>query len=297
MDIGANGGAGAGPRLMVDYAAPAAAVAPFVSDYHLYSVETDCADGHSDILYPSTANIQVQLSGSPWTARLGDDEIAEIPRAAIVGPTSQAIFGRARSGHMVGMGITARGWGRMFGPTADRYADRIQPLDALLGPEAAALVARIRAESSLADWARVFDEWVERRVARRPEEPPEVGAIAKVLLRPGASNVAEVAEELCLHPRRFERLARGYFGFPPKMLLRRARFMRTLMRLREDGPSRWSDRLDPAYHDHSHFIRDCHDFLTMAPGAFLALDKPMNERSTKVRAAMFGSPVQSLQEV
>lgn len=296
MDAGADGGAGSGPRLVVDYAAPSAAIAPYVSDYHLYLIETDCPQGHSDIFYPGAANIQVQLGGAPWSARLGDQEIAAIPRAGIAGPTSKAIYGRAASGHMVGAGITARGWARMFGPTADRYADRIQPLEALLGHDAAVLERRLREGRSLADWARIFDDWFQRRIALRPAEPPEVAEIARILLRPGASNVAEVAEELCIHPRRFERLARGYFGFPPKMLLRRARFMRTLMRLREDGPTRWSDRLDPAYHDHSHFIRDCHDFLSMAPGAFLALDRPMNEQSTGLRAALFGSPVQSLQE-
>ena len=296
MSAGVNEGAATKPRLMVDYAAPTPTLAPYVADYHLYLVETDNPEGHSDAFYPGAANIQIQLSGAPWTARLGEQQIDAIPRAAIVGPTSKAIFGRARSGRMVGAGITARGWARLFGPNASDFSDRIRPLDALLGPEARNLADRIAAGRSLADWRRTFDAWFEERIMTRPPEPPEVGAIAKLLLRPGASNVAEAAKELGIHPRRFERLARHYFGFTPKMLLRRARFMRTLMRLREDAPTKWSERLDPAYHDHSHFIRDCHEFLSMAPGAFLSLEKPMNERSTALRAALFGSPVQSLQD-
>jgi methylphosphotriester-DNA--protein-cysteine methyltransferase len=97
-----------------------------------------------------------------------------------------------------------------------------------------------------------------------------------------------------MHPRAFLRLALLAFGFRPKLLLRRARFVRTLTRLEEEPEANWVDVLDLGYHDQSHFIRDSHEFLNMAPGDFLRLPRPINAVSTRLRRAMLGAPAQAL---
>ena len=52
--------------------------------------------------------------------------------------------------------------------------------------------------------------------------------------------------------------------------------------------------LDLGYHDQSHFIRDAHEFLGMAPGDFLRMPRPINAASTRLRRAMLGAPAQAL---
>ena len=80
---------------------------------------------------------------------------------------------------------------------------------------------------------------------------------------------AAAAELECTHARFFGSQCR--LRFRPKLLLRRARFLRTLTRLEEDPQANWVDVLDLGYHDQSHFIRDAHEFLGMAPGDFLRM--------------------------
>ena len=69
---------------------------------------------------------------------------------------------------------------------------------------------------------------------------------------------------------------------------------RTLTRLEETPSANWVDVLDIGYHDQSHFIRDSHEFLGMAPGDFLRLPRPINAASTRLRRAMLGAPAQAL---
>ena len=91
-----------------------------------------------------------------------------------------------------------------------------------------------------------------------------------------------------------QRVADRAFGFPPKLLLRRARFLRSLHALRVARRGEAASVIDPNYTDHSHFIRDAHDFLGMSPQAFLDIDMPLLKRSLDLRAQVLGTPAQAL---
>jgi AraC-like DNA-binding protein len=282
------------PAIELDYARPALALARFVSGYHRYRLDLPPDATLDDVFYPGGANIRIQVSGGDWSIRVGERRIDPVPRASLFGPTSHAIYSRSAGGTLFGAGITPLGWTRLTTRSASDFADNVVPLDVLLGGEAATLAATIGSTATLAEAAAAFDSFFAMRFAPTAPEDQRIEAMHALLANNDSIGMVDAAAMLGLHPRTFARLAHRAFGFGPKRLLRRARFLRSLMALRDTSATNWSERIGEAYYDQSHFIRDAHEFLGMAPRAFLRLKKPMNDASTRRRDEVLGAPAQAL---
>jgi methylphosphotriester-DNA--protein-cysteine methyltransferase len=89
-------------------------------------------------------------------------------------------------------------------------------------------------------------------------------------------------------------LAARAFGFPPKKLIRRARFLRSLHALGAANPPERAGAIHYGYTDYSHFVRDAHAFLGMSPQAFLRMDNPMLRQSLALRREVLGAAAQAL---
>src|SRR3546814_969262 len=96
-----------------------------------------------------------------------------------------------------------------------------------------------------------------------------------------------------LSERSVERLSRRAFGFPPKLLLRRQRFLRSLARFMLDPSMAWTATLDHHYYDQAQFIRDFQRFMGMRPGVYAARAKPILGAAALARAAAAGEAVRS----
>ena len=107
-------------------------------------------------------------------------------------------------------------------------------------------------------------------------------------LDPEITNTEQMAAALGVSERHLLRLSRDMFGFTPKTLLRRQRFMRSLVALHDNPGQPWSALIDPAYYDHSHFVRDFHQFMDMSPTQFQALPRVNVDRVSYVRALQLG---------
>ena len=59
-------------------------------------------------------------------------------------------------------------------------------------------------------------------------------------------------------------------------------------------PLGWIGALDSLYFDQSHFVRDCHTFLGMAPSEYAAMDHPILAAFMRERMKAHGSAVQTL---
>jgi methylphosphotriester-DNA--protein-cysteine methyltransferase len=93
---------------------------------------------------------------------------------------------------------------------------------------------------------------------------------------------------------RVERFSRRYFGFPPKRLLRRQRFLRSLAARLTAPDLNWSKSLDAQYHDQAHFTRDFHDFMGMSPRAYLDMPRLVSRAAASARREALGQPLQVL---
>ena len=280
-------------EIAVQFALPAPELRRFISGYHCYALTFPAGHLHDDLFYPAWANIRFYAATTDWRITIGDASFDPVPRAALFGPTSRSSASRSGSGLLIGAGLTPLGWSRFVRADAAGFADRIVPLgDAM--PHADAIADAVLGAGTMEKAAAAMDAWFLARLGPATKRDARIEAMHRLLAEAPPISVNQAAAELGLHPRAFLRLAMAAFGFRPKLLLRRARFVRTLTRLEEGAHANWLDVLDLGYHDQSHFIRDSHEFLGMAPGDFLRLPRPINAASTRLRRAMLGAPAQAL---
>ena len=270
-------------------------LAPYISGYHLYAVGETGGEPHRGAFEPAWASVRLAITaGSDWKVRPARRDWLAPPPVSLFGPSSALIWSESAAGILIGAGIRPRGWLRLFARPAREWADRIVEAPALgrLSPDA----VRDRFLALPEDDAvpRAFDALF--REALRPPSADDA-AIARVeaaLVNPAIGSVFELTSTTGLSARRLERLAHRAFGFPPKLLLRRARFLRSLHAMRSARRGTGATVIDPAYTDYSHFVRDSHDFLGISPQAFLKLDMPLLRRSLELRKQVLGTPAQAL---
>lgn len=280
----------------VEFAAASPELLPYLGGYHGF--RTRVAEGvlHTEMVLPAWINVQVQTAGSDWGIRIGTTNFDPLPRLMLTGPTSRAQFCRVVTGHIVGVYLMPRGWARFVGGDVSRIADRIIDMREVFGAEAEELGRAVCAAPDFAGQVAAFEAMFKARLAATAPEPPEVAAAEALLRDPEIRSVADARAALGLSPRQFAWLTRHHFGFTPKMLIRRARFVRTIVRIDEARGQGWAATVDEAYFDQSHFIRDCRDFLEMTPKQFVSRYQPVALASMAERTRVLGDPHHVLQE-
>lgn len=71
--------------------------------------------------------------------------------------------------------------------------------------------------------------------------------------------------------------------------------MRSLVALHDNPGQPWATLIDNAYYDHSHFVRDSQEFMSMSQSEFQALPRVNLDRVSCVRSLQLGVPHQTLQ--
>lgn len=282
----------AAPRMLYWPASPD--LTPYISGFHLYAVESLAGEPHRDAFQPAWANLRVVLAGGDeWRVRPVRGQWVSPSPVSLFGPSSSLIWSESNAGLVVGAGIRPRGWLRIFSCPAREWANRVaDPPPEVLDPQA--VMARFCALDG-DDAVPAAFEALFRETMRPPgRDDAAVGRIETALVDPATATVGDLAESAELSVRALERLACRAFGFPPKLLLRRARFLRSLHAIRHTMPGKRSLAIDPDYTDYSHFIRDSHDFLGLSPQAFLQMDLPLLKQSLVLRNAILGAPAQAL---
>jgi AraC-like DNA-binding protein len=286
-------GLSAAPRMR--YWKPAPALAPYVSGYHLYAVSTPAGQPHLDVFQPAWANLRIRLStGSRWRVRVRDGEWQSPGRVTLFGPSSAVTWSESESGMIVGAGILPRGWNRLFAGAARDWANRIGELPSLGGQTAAEMHAQFCDLHDEETVPQMFDRLLLSALRPGGADDEAIAAMEAALVDPMIDSVKALSETTGIPVRALERLSRRAFGFPPKLLMRRARFLRSLHAIRDRAPTGRTAAIDPGYSDYSHFVRDSHAFLGMSPQAFLRLDTPLLKESLALRQQVLGASAQAL---
>jgi hypothetical protein len=278
------------------YERPDPRVAPFVTDYYVLDSEGPDVIGAIEWGMPGSANIRLFLDERPVNVTIGNRVYAPTPRNAMYGPTGRVLRVEAFGGVTIGMGLSALGWARLVGKSAGDFRDRVVPLDQIWPAERAAELYALLAGSDrcfevkpLLDdfWLRALD------VAPHPDEA-RIRRLMAILIDEGIGDIAEVAERVELTPQQLRTVALRYFGFPPKRMLRRARFLRSLLRMYAAGETADYSLISRSYFDVSHFLRDSEEFLGTTPRRFMAMQTPYMRQIFRARTAVFGVPAQAL---
>lgn len=289
-----------GHKVQFRFVLPAEPLRPFVTSY--YRTDVVCpprAPLLEDWLHPEWANLRFLASG-PAQSVIGAGELQPCSAFTVTGPTSRAIRFRLGSGQNWGIGLLPLGWARLFARPASDYADRFvdggaDPVFAAFAPLAEAVAA---SGGDYATELALIEAHMERLLGGAATEAgPSDAAIAALhaaLVDPGMLTVADLADAMGMTIRSVERLSCRAFGFPPKLLLRRQRFLRSLARFMLDPSLTWLGALDCHYHDQPHFVRDFRRFMGMCPSDYARADKPLMAAAARARMAAVGEAVQGL---
>lgn len=212
------------------------------------------------------------------------------------GPTSRTLDFSIGATRFWGIGLLPLGWASFIGCPAADMTNAVVDGETdgrfvQFAPLAESLLDAEQCED--AELAAIID-YFRRSKNRPPADAQCILDIHQALLDPALPDVKSLAAACNISPRKLERVCARHFGFPPKLLLRRQRFMRSLSAFMLDPNAKWSDSLDSGYYDQSHFVREAHEFLGMSPSDYAALDHPILKDFMRIRAQDKGSPVQTL---
>ena len=263
----------------------------------LYCFDVDCEDGVlvEDRLHPEWSALRFTQRGTPPMGGITPDPPVPTYPLVVSGPTSRAIRFAITRSRIWGLGLQPAGWARYVAAPANSLADRIVNAGAMAAFAVFHPVLDIvrRAGDDADDTARQINAYLLAQPRPAFAAESQVLACQAALRDPDIADVAQLAERLDVNRRSLERLCGRYFGFPPKLLLRRQRFLRSLARYMLEPMQNWSDALDLQYYDHAHFVRDFRSFMGMTPTEYAETPHPILERIMAQRMADQGAAPQT----
>jgi hypothetical protein len=298
--VGGTNSAGVPPHVfalpaghIVRYDLPAAALRPYISGYAIYGC-TDRAP-RTDSFLPAPPMICILADAGPVSVSIRNHHFHDIPDVALYGPTTEAITTVTRGGIDVGIGLTPLGWAALMARSAQTYRNRVFALRDVIGSGLAdtlrAAVDRCDRDAALGP---ALDEVLSHVLPRPVRERPIIEQVSALLMEDTILTAGDLAERCSITGSALRRLCNEVCGMGPKLLLRRARFLRTYARWKLSGSSQGSEVLGGSYHDVPHYLRDARTFLGTTPQRFDARSNLFLDASLRARAAVLGASAHAL---
>ncbi len=249
----------------------------------------------ADYLLPEWANLRFYDGDWPEARTLSGISAGATSFPA-TGPSSETIRFAVGSSRMWGIGLLPLGWAKYIRAPAAEFANKIvdgntHPAMAGFAPLARTLFGK--QPDPKAELARITRHFLDSSDGEVPDEA-RIAAIHGALIDPDVASVTDLVARAGVSQRTVERICHRHFGFPPKLLLRRQRFMRSLSHFIMDPTLKWIGAMDGHYHDQAQFVRDFRQFMGMSPRQYAALDKPLMDAVAKERSRLGRAPVQTL---
>lgn len=284
------------PPLSIRFALPSEALKPFVTTYYLFTYDPpEPGMEIEDYFHPEWANLRF-ISQPASLAQFGESKLKPSPGFHASGPTAHAAKFRTGKGHAWGIGLMPLGWAKFIDASAEKFADRFvdgcdHPAFAAFTPLAGKLIG---GSGDFDEELAMIEEFMDGLMSRELKNADAILAVNAALVDPAIDAVSSLAEAAGMTVRTLERMTRGAFGFSPKLLLRRQRFLRSMAQFMLDPSMTWLGAIDSHYHDQAHFTREFRHFMGMTPSAYAKLDHPLLGAAAKARADIAGKAMQVL---
>lgn len=280
--------------LRARFFAPPAALAGCFTSFYLLEVEPAGGGCVADYLHPEWSNLRFFLGALPEAEIIGGETVRDTPFIA-TGPTSCPASFRLPATRLWGVGLLPLGWAKFMDDPASSLTNvsadgRYHPAFARFMPLYHAL--RDAPADDEAQAAIICDFFAARD--RPVKDAAKIAAVHEALVDPEVHSSADLAKRAAITTRTLERLCARYFGFPPQLLVRRQRMMRTLSAFMLAERKCWSQVIDLHYTDHAHFTHEFQAFMHMSPTEYAALDHPVLAAFMAERTRVLGSPAQTL---
>jgi AraC-like DNA-binding protein len=272
---------------------PAAHLRCFISAY--FSSEISSDEPISDLSVPEWGALRFVIEGSIDVFRQGAEPF-QATGAYVQGPSSRALEFQIRRSRIFGVGLLPEGFARFWQYDLRAIADDWMPIESF--PDGALMGLRddLMAQPDASAQFGIADSFFSNLLARRPANPlwKEVALVHQALNDPSVARIEDLAARTGMSASRLMRFCKARFGFTPKLLLRRQRFLRMLEALHRLPYAQWNSFVDPQYTDQSHMIREFRSFLGLSPGQYLARARVIQQASALARSAALGSALQGL---
>jgi AraC-like DNA-binding protein len=250
--------------MKLTYVAPPADLTPYLSAYYLFELDEARFE---DIERADISQVRYFLSGSGEVI-FPDGRRFENAPVSIFGPrmcASRIIAnGPMRT---FGFGLLPAGWAAATGLPASDHINSVLDASPLFGADLDVLLENLRQKDTVEEMAEIFNG-VARQFYRRVEKLPHwfIRAVDEWLQSSISPDISALEVSTGLSRRQIERLAKQFYGAPPKMLVRKYRALRTANAIAR-GSGDWQDFVDEGFYDQSHCIREIKHFIGITPGA------------------------------
>jgi AraC-like DNA-binding protein len=275
---------------------PPESLRDLITSYYVIEMQGPPDAVVEDLLHPEWGNLRFRLR-SEWHALDADGRKVEGMTTALFGPTSRARAVIARPGKLLGVGLTPLGWTTLIRMPADALADAIAGPGGELGQEVTLLREQLLGDASEAAMFERLDAYFNGRALLRDRREPQIRELHAALLDPTIVTVEGLTTRTGLSQSALARISLRSFGFTPKLLLRRQRFLRTLAALAASEEKPIGKLLDGAYVDHSHFNRDFKRFMGLSPSEYLARTRLILKAAMGSREQSLGAALQGLHQL
>lgn len=250
---------------------------PYFNTFYTSTILDTGGEIVEDRFQPEWASLRVTESSALPFSSIQPDELKQVSPFGFNGPTSRAANIGFIPAKFWTLSFQPLGWAKFLDGPASAFADQI--VDGEQYSELSALrpVADIIRQDNIETGLKVRRVFDYLMTVDRPA-PKNVEAIrncGEALRDPDVSSVSGLLDRTGLERRTLERLCARYFGFSPKMLLRRQRFLRSLARFSLEGGDKWTNVLDGQYVDQSHFVRDFRQFMGTTPSEYAEEPHPI----------------------
>ncbi|WP_328705898.1 helix-turn-helix domain-containing protein [Erythrobacter rubeus] len=264
----------------------------FTTFYHM-TLQVEDGKTVQDYLQPEWSNIRF-FSGDQPRAEIAGSRVTGACFNA-TGPSSLPCRFELGTSEMWGIGLLPLGWSRFIDADAHGLANTLWD-----GSQHSAFAKFDSLSKVLCDVEATPEEQVAHivetmnQLMRHNRDEPKILRVHKALVDGAYLAVKDLADACGMSIRTLERVCRRYFGFTPKRLMRRQRFIRSLTTFMLHHGTRWTEAMDAEYHDQAQFTREFHEFMTMNPSEYAALDHPILSSFMEARARVWGSAAQAL---
>ena len=196
---------------------------------------------------------------------------------------------------MWGIGFLPLGWARIVNVEARALANKVVSGATHPAFQKFTPLTNILCDHSLSDEDHLNAiNSLMRDLMKPHRDDQKILRVHRALLNEETANVGDFADRAGMNVRTLERVCRRHFGFTPKLLMRRQRFMRSLATFLLHQGSNWTSAMDEHYHDQAQFTREFREFMTMNPSQYAALGHPILKSLMEARARIKGSPAMTL---
>lgn len=276
------------PRTALRMELPAPELRDFLTDYHAFDSDPTYHERRDHVILPTWPIIRFAFAQERISLSIGPRTYDPVPPAALYGTVTRAQRLVSHGGVTIGIGISPIGWGRLFDVPASDLRDRAVPLDRMMqAADVEALYVRLAASDRGRDIKPILDAFFKDHIGPPTRDEPFVRRFNDLLREDAEIDLASAAERVGVSPVSLRRLSTRYFGFPPKILMIRARFLRSIVRmLMKGGDAPDYSLMSKAYFDIPHFLRDADRFLGMTPRRLMEHDNGYVLASLRARYAV-----------